>query len=41
MTNKFLSKGTTLQSEPGPLASVECVSPDEGIPRESGGGHLA
>jgi hypothetical protein len=31
MTNKFLSKGTTLQSEPGPLASVDYVSPDEGI----------
>jgi len=31
MTNKFLSKGTTLQSEPGPLASVDYISPDEGI----------
>jgi hypothetical protein len=31
MTNKFLSKGTTLQSEPGPLTSVDYVSPDEGI----------
>jgi hypothetical protein len=31
MTNKFLSKGTTLQSEPGPLASVDYVSPAEGI----------
>jgi hypothetical protein len=31
MTNKFLSKGTTLQSEPGPLARVDYVSPDEGI----------
>jgi hypothetical protein len=31
MTNKFLSKGTTLQSEPGPLANVDYVSPDEGI----------
>jgi hypothetical protein len=31
MTNKFLSKGTTFQSEPGPLASVDYVSPDEGI----------
>jgi hypothetical protein len=30
MTNNFLSRGTTLQSEPGPLASVEYVSPDEG-----------
>jgi hypothetical protein len=31
MTNNFLSKGMTLQSEPGPLASVDYVSPDEGI----------
>jgi hypothetical protein len=32
MTNNFLSKGMTLQSEPGPLARVDYVSPDEGIP---------
>jgi hypothetical protein len=31
MTNKFISKGTTFQSEPGPLASVDYVSPGEGI----------
>jgi hypothetical protein len=31
MTNKFLGKGTTLQSESSPLASVDYVSPDEGI----------
>ena len=31
MTNMLVSKGTTFQSEPGPLASVDYVSPDEGI----------
>ena len=38
MTNKFLSKCkfTTLQSEPGPLASADYVSPDEGITRTIG-----
>jgi hypothetical protein len=31
MTNKFISKGTTFRSEPGPLASIDYVSPDEEI----------
>jgi hypothetical protein len=31
MTNKFLSKGTPFRAEPGPLASTDHVSPDEGI----------
>jgi hypothetical protein len=31
MTNKFISKGKPLQSEPGPLASVDHVLPEERI----------
>jgi hypothetical protein len=31
MTNKFISKGTPVQSKREPLASAGHVSPDEGI----------
>jgi hypothetical protein len=31
--NKFISKGTLLQSEPGLLVNTDHVSPEEGIVR--------
>jgi len=31
MTNTFLSKGKSFRTEPGPPASTDHVSPDEGI----------